>query len=156
MSYHRQQPSHPEFPEFPDQRSRLGHQGEPGRSDRDGGPGHPAYSWQHPAQPTGPRKEIRALGSAYRRLRRVSTFTALGYFVLFLLLSAYAPELMSGTVAGGLTTGLLLGLIQLPVTLIAVLAYERSARRNVDPLAESVRLHGTRADAPAHARGDLR
>ncbi|UYQ62554.1 DUF485 domain-containing protein [Streptomyces peucetius] len=84
-------------------------------------------------------RELQSLGSAYRRLRRVSTFTALGYFVLFLLLSAYAPSMMTGEVSGGLTTGLVLGLVQLPVALAAIAVYERIARRRVDPLVASVR-----------------
>ncbi|NUK45354.1 DUF485 domain-containing protein, partial [Streptomyces lunaelactis] len=92
-----------------------------------------------PAPPADPRREIRALSDAYRRLRRVASLTALGYFVLFLFLSAYAPGLMTSRITGGLSIALLLGLLQLPVTLMAVAAYERSARRRVDPLAEAVR-----------------
>jgi uncharacterized membrane protein (DUF485 family) len=106
-------------------------------------PGHPHQAWQAPPPaepPADPRHGIRALSAAYRRLRRVATLTALGYFVLFLILSAYAPGLMTGKITGGLNVALLLGLIQLPVTLIAVAAYEKSARRRVDPLAEAVRL----------------
>lgn len=95
-------------------------------------------------------REVRSLGSAYRRLRRISTLTALGYFVLFLLLSAYVPGLMTGEVSGGLTTGLLLGLLQLPVALAAIALYERIARRRVDPLAHSV---AERAEQVAARRG---
>ncbi|WP_309226114.1 DUF485 domain-containing protein [Streptomyces lunaelactis] len=120
MSYYPSQPSYPEQP------------------------GQPHHSWQEPpppstAPPADPRREIRALSDAYRRLRRVASLTALGYFVLFLFLSAYAPGLMTSRITGGLSIALLLGLLQLPVTLMAVAAYERSARRRVDPLAEAVR-----------------
>ncbi|MFF3457311.1 DUF485 domain-containing protein [Streptomyces sp. NPDC002730] len=107
-------------------------------------PGQPHHSWQAPppppVPPADPRREIRTLSAAYQRLRRVASLTALGYFVLFLLLSAYLPGLMTTKITGGLTIALMLGLIQLPVTLIAVAAYEKSARRRVDPLAEAVRL----------------
>jgi uncharacterized membrane protein (DUF485 family) len=89
--------------------------------------------------------ELHQLRSGYRRLRRVATFTALGYFVLFLLLSAYAPGLMTERIDGGLTIGLSLGLLTLPVGLVAIGLYERIARRRVDPLAERVRQ---RADEP--------
>ncbi|MFI1396119.1 DUF485 domain-containing protein [Streptomyces sp. NPDC020681] len=89
---------------------------------------------------------MRALSHAYKRLRRVATFTALGCFVAFLLLSAYAPDLMTGTLSGGLNTGILLGLLQLPVMLAAVAAYERSARRRVDPLVEAVRVQHLQND----------
>jgi uncharacterized membrane protein (DUF485 family) len=124
MSYYSTPPSYPEFPE-------------PQR--------HAFHSWQEPAAPppqppVDPHRDIRALSAAYKRLRRVATLTALGYFVLFLFLSAWAPGLMTSKITGGLNIALLLGLIQLPVTLMAVAAYERTARRRVDPLTEAVRL----------------
>ncbi|MFI2368563.1 DUF485 domain-containing protein [Streptomyces sp. NPDC018833] len=102
---------------------------------------------QH-AEPEG-RSDLRALGSAYRRLRRVATLTALGYFVLFLILSGYAPGMMTGQVSGGLTTGLVLGLLQLPVALAAIAVYERIARRRVDPLAQAIREQAEAAAAQA-------
>ncbi|MBT2875902.1 DUF485 domain-containing protein [Streptomyces sp. McG7] len=71
--------------------------------------------------------------------RRTATLTALGYFVLFLVLSAFAPALMSGTAAGGVPTGLLLAVGQVPVTWLAVALYEATARRRVDPLAALIR-----------------
>jgi uncharacterized membrane protein (DUF485 family) len=95
--------------------------------------------------------DMHRLRRGYQKLRRVSTFTALGYFVLFLLLSGYAPETMAGEVSGGLTTGVLLGLLTLPVTLAAIAAYERIARQRVDPLAATIRErtdHAAGAAAP--------
>ncbi|TQK50434.1 uncharacterized membrane protein (DUF485 family) [Streptomyces sp. SLBN-118] len=127
MSHYPPPRSCPEFPEYPGQ------------------PRNPLHYWQEPAPPAPPRppsdphRDVRALSAAYRRLRRVATLTALGYFVLFLILSAYAPDLMTSKITGGLNIALLLGLIQLPVSLIAVAAYERSARRRVDPLADAMR-----------------
>ncbi|WP_078943752.1 DUF485 domain-containing protein [Streptomyces aureus] len=110
------------------------------------------YPWQprpRPAEPPQPRmprhrplgqhSDIRLLRGAYRRQRRVATLTALGYFTLFLLLSAFAPSLMTGTVSGGLSTGLLLGLLQVPVTCLAIAVYEYSARRRLDPIADRIR-----------------
>jgi uncharacterized membrane protein (DUF485 family) len=82
------------------------------------------------------------LRTAYRVLRRVATLTALGYFTLFLVLSGFAPGLMSRPVGGGLNFGLALGLCQLPVTLLAIALYERTARRTVDPLAAALRRTG--------------
>ncbi|MGW7051793.1 DUF485 domain-containing protein [Streptomyces sp. NPDC054887] len=92
----------------------------------------------HPVVP-GHHGDLRRLRSAYRRLRRVATLTALGHFTLFLVLSGFAPGLMGRELPGGLTTGLLLGLCQLPVTLVAIAVYEHSARRRVDPLAAQLR-----------------
>ncbi|MFC9845596.1 DUF485 domain-containing protein [Streptomyces sp. NPDC060223] len=124
-------------------------------------PSHLTYPWQppppepakrrlprHPA--LGRHSDMRVLRTAYRRQRRVATLTALGYFVLFLLLSAYAPGLMTGKVSGGLSTGLLLGLLQLPVTCLAIGLYEYTARRSVDPLADRIRRQ-TELDARREA-----
>ncbi|MFE2301580.1 DUF485 domain-containing protein [Streptomyces sp. NPDC059445] len=110
------------------------------------------YPWQprprppEPPQPRRPRhrplgqhSDIRVLRGAYRRQRRVATLTALGYFTLFLVLSAFAPSLMTSTVSGGLSTGLLLGLLQVPVTCLAIALYEHSARRRLDPIADRIR-----------------
>ncbi|WP_339129812.1 DUF485 domain-containing protein [Streptomyces sp. f51] len=110
------------------------------------------YPWQprprppEPPQPRVPRhrplgqhSDIRVLRGAYRRQRRVASLTALGYFTLFLILSAFAPSLMTSTVSGGLSTGLLLGLLQVPVTCLAIALYEHSARRRLDPIADRIR-----------------
>ncbi|MFH9616021.1 DUF485 domain-containing protein [Streptomyces pratensis] len=123
-------------------------------------PGDYLMPWQSSPPPPPPRRpaparrpapghhsDLRRLRAAYRVLRRVSTLTALGYFTLFLLLSGYAPALMTRPVGdGGLTTGLLLGLCQLPVALAAIAVYEWTARRTVDPLSAGLREragHGT-------------
>ncbi|WP_328494551.1 DUF485 domain-containing protein [Streptomyces sp. NBC_00414] len=89
--------------------------------------------------PLGQHSDIRVLRSAYRLQRRVATLAALGYFTLFLVLSASAPTLMAGEVTGGLTVGLLLGLLQVPVTCGAIGLYEYTARGSVDPIAERLR-----------------
>ncbi|MBU8550185.1 DUF485 domain-containing protein [Streptomyces sp. Babs14] len=88
----------------------------------------------------GHHSDLRVLRTAYRWQRRTATLTALGYFTLFLFLSAYAPGVMTATsLAGGLPTGLLLALLQLPVTWLAIALYEHTARRHVDPLADRIR-----------------
>jgi uncharacterized membrane protein (DUF485 family) len=94
-----------------------------------------------PSPARGHHGDLRLLRRAYRRQRRVATLAALGYFVVFLLLSAYEPAVMTRPVTGGLSTGLLLGLVQVPVTWLAILLYEGTARRYVDPLAARVRRH---------------
>jgi uncharacterized membrane protein (DUF485 family) len=105
-----------------------------------------------PPAATGDRADLHRLGSAYRRLRRVATFTALGYFVVFLFLSGYAPSMMTSSITGGLTTGLVLGLLQLPVALAAIALYERIARNHVDPLATAIRERAEQAAAAAAPR----
>lgn len=109
-----------------------------------------------PVPAPGHHGDLRRLRTAYRVLRRVAALTALGYFTLFLLLSGYAPGLMTDPVGdGGLTTGLLLGLCQLPVTLLAIAVYEWTARRTVDPLSAGLRdrgAHHDRNDGPTERR----
>ncbi len=110
------------------------------------------HPWQTPAPPQPPpyhrtphhpplgdHSDLRILRTAYRWQRRVATLTALGYFTLFLILSAFAPGFMTSTVTEGLPVGLLLALIQLPVTWLAIGLYEHTARRYVDPLADRIR-----------------
>ncbi|MFE2521301.1 DUF485 domain-containing protein [Streptomyces mirabilis] len=126
-------------------------------------PSHLTYPWQPQPQPPEPERrrqprrhalgrhsDIRVLRGAYRRQRRVATLTALGYFTLFLILSAFAPELMASEVSGGLPTGLLLGLLQVPVTCLAIGLYEYTARRRVDPIADRIRRQ-TQLDAKREA-----
>ncbi|MEU6556135.1 DUF485 domain-containing protein [Streptomyces sp. NPDC046915] len=114
-------------------------------------PPHLTYPWQPPPpephhprsaprrEPLGHHSDLRILRSAYRWQRRTATLTALGYFTLFLLLSAFAPDLMTTPAADGIPTGLLLALAQLPVTWLAIALYEHTARRRVDPLADRIR-----------------
>ncbi|MGW1841520.1 DUF485 domain-containing protein [Streptomyces sp. NPDC001966] len=90
----------------------------------------------------GRHSDLRRLRTSYRSLRRTAALTALGYFVVFLLLSGYAKDLLDQPLFGGLNIGLALGLCQLPVTLLAITLYERTARRTVDPLAARIRRAG--------------
>jgi uncharacterized membrane protein (DUF485 family) len=99
--------------------------------------------------------DLRALRGAHRVQRRVATLTALGYFTLFLLLSAFAPSLMTSRITDGLPTGLLLALLQLPVTWLAIALYERTARSYVDPIADRIRRQAA-LDARQEARLDAR
>ncbi|WBO65816.1 DUF485 domain-containing protein [Streptomyces camelliae] len=127
-------------------------------------PPHLTYPWQPPPpepprthrrpprEPVGHHGDLRVLRGAYRRQRRIATLTALGYFTLFLVLSACAPGVMTRTVADGVPAGLLLALLQLPVTWLAIALYEHTARVHVDPLADRIR-----AEAELDARrGALR
>ncbi|GGW42405.1 hypothetical protein GCM10010503_18520 [Streptomyces lucensis JCM 4490] len=100
-----------------------------------------------------PGADVAALRSAYRLLRRISTLAALGSFVLYIALSCCAPGLMGARIAGELSLGMVLGVLQLLVTFAAVFWYGRSARRSVDPLALAVR---ERARATGRSAGAAR
>ncbi|WP_406014601.1 DUF485 domain-containing protein [Streptomyces sp. NBC_00984] len=116
----------------------------PWQSSEQAPPDRPPSPADAPAPATAPGRhsDLRRLRTAYRLLRRIATLTALGYFVAFLLLSGFAKELMDVPLFGGLNLGLALGLCQLPVTVLAIVVYERTARRTVDPLAARIRRAG--------------
>ncbi|MFI2759952.1 DUF485 domain-containing protein [Streptomyces echinatus] len=139
MSY---DPPHPSYPPPPSPYSSPPSSHSP----------RPTYPWQPPEppdpirpaprpprEPLGHHSDLRVLRSAYRWQRRTATLTALGYFILFLVLSACAPGVMTSTVADGIPAGLLLALLTLPVTWLAIALYEHTARRRVDPLADRIR-----------------
>lgn len=114
---------------------------------------------RHTPEPVPHHDDLRALRGAHRIQRRVATLTALGYFTLFLLLSAFAPSLMTSRITDGLPTGLLLALLQLPVTWLAIALYERTARSYVDPIADRIRRQAAldaRLDARQGARPTAR
>lgn len=149
---HNSTPTSPSYPTYPASPSSPTHPSYSTHPSSPSSPSYPTYPWQPVAPPPPPppprlprhpalgrHSDLRHLRSAYRWQRRVATLTALGYFTLFLILSAFAPSLMTDTVSGGLSTGLLLGLCQVPVTLLAIALYEFTARRRVDPLAERLR-----------------
>jgi hypothetical protein len=91
-----------------------------------------------PASWSGYHRALRVLRRACRWRRRAATFAALGYFAVFLTLTVEAPAVMSRPAPGGLPTGLLLALVQVPVTWAAVILFEYLSGRYVDPLARSV------------------
>ncbi|MFD4264008.1 DUF485 domain-containing protein [Streptomyces sp. NPDC058534] len=133
-------PSYPHHPPPPYPPHAPAHRAPTHQAPAQRGPTHHAPTRRAPRRdPLGHHSDLRILRSAYRWQRRTATLTALGYFTLFLILSAYAPGFMTGTVVDGLPTGLLLALVQLPVTWLAIALYEQTARRRVDPLADRIR-----------------
>jgi uncharacterized membrane protein (DUF485 family) len=99
-----------------------------------------------PGTPPGPDFAAVHASAAFAELRgrfRRFVFPVTGLFVAwyltYVLLAAYAPDLMATRVAGSVTVGLLLGLGQFATTLLITLAYTRWARRRLDPKAAEVR-----------------
>ncbi|MEV0976520.1 DUF485 domain-containing protein [Streptomyces sp. NPDC049915] len=120
-----------------------------------GAPGHDRFgqaTWGAPyAYQAEHHADLAALRSAYRRLRRVSTLTALGSFVMYVVLACCAPGLMGSRIAGELSLGMALGVLQLFAAFAAVFWYGRSARRSVDPQARAVRERAAAAGRNAGA-----
>ncbi len=79
-----------------------------------------------------------------RRLRRfIFPMTALFlvWYLTYVLLSAYAHEFMAQQVFGLVNLGLLLGLGQFVSTVLITLAYNRFARKRIDPQVALIREH---------------
>jgi len=84
--------------------------------------------------------EFAALRRSFRRVVFPTTAGFLAWYALYVLLAAYAPELM-GTRLGGstVTVGLLMGLGQFVTTFAITMAYRRWADRRFDARAEALR-----------------
>ncbi|NYV78176.1 DUF485 domain-containing protein, partial [Streptomyces sp. UH6] len=97
----------------------------------------------HPfdAQPA-PRRhadDLEPLRAAHRGQRRTAGLVLLGFFALYVLLTVFAPSLADTRLGGGLSLGLVLALLHLPLTVLALFAHEHTAHRRVDPLVDRVR-----------------
>ncbi|MGH3310023.1 MAG: DUF485 domain-containing protein [Streptomyces sp.] len=87
--------------------------------------------------------ELARLRTSYRWLRRSMTFAALGYFTGYLCMAGFLPDVMDTLLFGTLNLGVVLGLLQIPITLLTVIGYEYVARTSVDPAAHRVRSSDT-------------
>ncbi|GAA1872887.1 DUF485 domain-containing protein [Pseudonocardia ailaonensis] len=77
-----------------------------------------------------------------RRLRRfVFPMSAifLVWYLGYVLLASYAPVFMGTKVAGNVTVGLVIGLLQFVSTFVITTMYVRFADRTLDPAAERIR-----------------
>jgi uncharacterized membrane protein (DUF485 family) len=85
-------------------------------------------------------------GAAFARLRAAhrsfalpATIAFASWYLSYVLLSVYAPDLVGATLFGHVNVALVLGLAQFASTFAIAWAYSRRAARLVDPLAERVR-----------------
>lgn len=93
-----------------------------------------------------------AASPEFRRLRRrvlrfVLPMTALflTWYLVYVLLAAYAPEFMSIRVSANVTVGLVLGLSQFATTVAIMVGYLVFARRRIDPAVAQLRQNTGRA-----------
>ncbi|NEC84577.1 DUF485 domain-containing protein [Streptomyces sp. SID12501] len=107
-------------------------------------PGEPsAYSTEY-TEPTPGRvihshPEFQSLRNGYRRFAARSTALAVGGFLLYVLLSNFAPGIMNQPLAGHFTLGLALGLGQFLVMVVTVWRYVVRMRTSFDPVARGLR-----------------
>lgn len=90
--------------------------------------------------------EFAALRRAFRRFVFPMTALFLAWYLLYVLFSAYARDLMATKVVGNVNVALLFGLGQFASTFLIAYLYSRYARKRLDPLAERLRadLEGDR------------
>lgn len=103
-----------------------------------------------PSQPPGPEPvragdtgymaiqdtpEFADLRARFRRFVFPMTGLFLAWYFLYVLLSTYAPDFMARKVAGNITTGLVLGLLQFVSTFAITMTYARWADRSFDTAA---------------------
>jgi len=79
------------------------------------------------------------LRHGHRRFGVRATVVAVGGFLLYVLLSSFAPALMNTPVSGHLTIGLALGLGQFVLMGVIVWRYLVHMRTQVDPLVRGLR-----------------
>ena len=92
------------------------------------------------AEPISPQQishdpEFRSLRRARLRFGVRATALSVGAFLLYVLLSSFAPGVMNQPLIGHLTLGLALGLGQFVVMAATAWSYVRHMRTEVDPLA---------------------
>jgi uncharacterized membrane protein (DUF485 family) len=95
---------------------------------------------------TGPDWETFQQSPEFGRLRRAvrrfvfpTTVAFLAWYVLYVLLVAYARPFMNTKVFGNINVGLIFGLLQFVSTFAIAIVYARYADRKMDPLAAELR-----------------
>ena len=83
--------------------------------------------------------EFRAFRSRLRRFIFPMTVLFLGWYLAYVLLASYAPDFMGIRVAGTITVGLVIGLLQFVSTFVITTVYVRFADREIDPTAARLR-----------------
>ncbi|MDP9241423.1 MAG: DUF485 domain-containing protein [Actinomycetota bacterium] len=84
-------------------------------------------------------EEFIALRRAFRRFVFPMTAVFLGWYLLYVLLSAYARDFMSTKVVGNINIALIFGLAQFATTFLIAWWYARYAGKKLDPLADRMR-----------------
>jgi uncharacterized membrane protein (DUF485 family) len=83
--------------------------------------------------------EFQALRRRFRTFVVPMTGLFLAWYLVYVLLAAYAPDFMSIRVAGNITVGLLFGLGQFVSTFVITMLYARWANTHQDPIADELR-----------------
>jgi uncharacterized membrane protein (DUF485 family) len=99
----------------------------------------PTYTESASGQAMHSHPEFQSLRNGYRRFAAASTAVAVGGFLLYILLSNFAPGIMNQPLAGHFTLGLALGLGQFLVMVVTAWRYVLRMRTTFDPVAQELR-----------------
>jgi uncharacterized membrane protein (DUF485 family) len=91
-------------------------------------------------------KEFQELKRRFRGFAFPMTVAFLVWYLLYVVLSAYARDFMGAKVVGNINVALVFGLLQFVSTFLIAWAYERFARRTLEPLAKAAVAPGAGAD----------
>ena len=83
--------------------------------------------------------EFVELKRRFRRFAFPMTVAFLAWYLLYVLLSTYAPDFMATPVFGNVNLGILLGLGQFASTFLITQLYVRHASKNTDPISDEMR-----------------
>ncbi|MEX5721286.1 DUF485 domain-containing protein [Geodermatophilus maliterrae] len=83
--------------------------------------------------------EFTELRRRFRRFAFPMTVAFLAWYLLYVLLSTYAPDFMATPVFGNVNLGILLGLAQFVSTFVITHVYVAHANRRTDPIADEMR-----------------
>ena len=83
--------------------------------------------------------EFVELKRRFRRFAFPMTVAFLAWYLLYVLLSTYAPDFMATRVFGNVNLGILLGLAQFVSTFVITHLYVAHANRRTDPIADEMR-----------------
>jgi uncharacterized membrane protein (DUF485 family) len=94
--------------------------------------------------------EFRELKKRFRAFAFPMTVAFLAWYLLYVLLSTYAPDFMATEVFGNVNVGILFGLAQFVSTFAITHLYVSHANRRTDPIADEMR---ERLEAREYAPG---
>ncbi len=84
-------------------------------------------------------EEFQALKSSMRRFAFPVTALFLAWYLLYVVMSAYARGFMSHKLLGNINVAYVFGLLQFVSTFVIAFVYSRHAEKNLDPTADSIR-----------------
>ena len=94
--------------------------------------------------------EFQELKRRFRAFAFPMTVAFLTWYLLYVLLSTYAPDFMGRPVLGNVSVGIIFGLLQFVSTFAITHIYVAHANRRTDPIADEMR---ERLESHAYAHG---